>query len=310
MLLLAAPAEAQPADATSANALAERLFQDGRELSLKGDHEGACAKYAASLRLDATAIGTTLNLALCKEATGKLATAWGLYKEVASRSRGVRADRYDLATGREKELFPRLSSIVLEVPKDLPPGFTVRVDDVPLDSAAWGSPLPIDGGTHQVLARADGRDPFETKFTIAVERERKVVTIPALALAKAAAPPGRAAGEAPPAKRSQAAPLTLLGVGGAALTVGAVLGIDVLMRAKGPEEACPSPCVRGSGAALESQERFDALERQGLASTILIPAGAGIALAGLIWMALPESGAKAGWRPSLGGRGAGLATTF
>ena len=81
MLSIAIPlsALAQPSDN---KALAEQLFNQGRELAKANNWTAACPKFEASLRYDA-ALGTKLNLATCYEHVGKLASAWGLYRDAA-----------------------------------------------------------------------------------------------------------------------------------------------------------------------------------------------------------------------------------
>ncbi len=53
---------------------ADRLFQEGRDLLAAGKPDEACAKFELSIKKDPRAVGTLLNLALCNERLGKLAT--------------------------------------------------------------------------------------------------------------------------------------------------------------------------------------------------------------------------------------------
>jgi uncharacterized protein HemY len=75
--LLAGRAQAQSADSS---ALAEQLFNQARDLVKANKWAEACPKFEASLRYDPV-LGTRLNLANCYEHVGKLASAWGLYRE-------------------------------------------------------------------------------------------------------------------------------------------------------------------------------------------------------------------------------------
>ena len=57
---------------------AAALFDEGRAALQRRDWDFACAKFAASERLD-PAIGTQFNLANCEEERGRLATAWVMF---------------------------------------------------------------------------------------------------------------------------------------------------------------------------------------------------------------------------------------
>src|SRR5262245_12467362 len=107
--LVALTANARAEDA----ALAEALFGEGKALMEAGKFEQACHKLAQSYAEQA-ATGTLLALAMCREAEGKLATAWATYSAVAARAkRDGDREREDYARERVKELEPRLSSITI-----------------------------------------------------------------------------------------------------------------------------------------------------------------------------------------------------
>src|SRR5262245_59061569 len=71
---------ALPASARAENVSAEALFRAGRAATARGDHAAACTHYRESYRLE-QAPGTLLNLALCEETLGKLASAWQHYQD-------------------------------------------------------------------------------------------------------------------------------------------------------------------------------------------------------------------------------------
>src|SRR5262245_7736716 len=80
LLLGAAPARAQ---APSAAGQAKELFQQGREAVQVGDHAKALVLFRKSQALYPIP-GTLLNMAICEEKVGEIASAWQHYHEVAA----------------------------------------------------------------------------------------------------------------------------------------------------------------------------------------------------------------------------------
>ena len=85
LISLAVLCAALPASAQPTTSEADRLFEEGRALAKKGDHERACPLFAKSLALDHS-IGTQLNLADCHEQLGRLREAWLLFTSAATES--------------------------------------------------------------------------------------------------------------------------------------------------------------------------------------------------------------------------------
>src|SRR5262245_28239931 len=130
LLLMAGRANAAaPGDV----AAAEALFAQGKELMASNDFEHACPKLEESYRLD-PATGALYAVALCHEAQGKLASAWGELMDVAARSSQERnVEREQSARRRAQMLEPRLPFLTVTLePKlvDLP-GLVVLRDGTP-----------------------------------------------------------------------------------------------------------------------------------------------------------------------------------
>src|SRR5688500_2384579 len=136
--------------AAQSNAVAEQLFNEGRNLAKDGKWQEACPKFEASLRHD-PALGTRLNLATCYTNVGKLASAWALYRESMelAKKAGDMA-RSDYAKAQATALEPRLPKLVITAPPTVPTGLSVRRDDVVLNPDELGLGLYVDPGSHEV----------------------------------------------------------------------------------------------------------------------------------------------------------------
>ena len=108
-LVLAALVMARAEDAYADDTpIAESLFQQGLGAMERGDYGRACGLLAESQRLDPGG-GTLLNLALCHERAGKIATAWARYHDALGIARrDAREDRITFAAEHIKLLEPRL----------------------------------------------------------------------------------------------------------------------------------------------------------------------------------------------------------
>jgi hypothetical protein len=174
----AAPARADnnPAD----QALAQTLFDRGRELMAAKKYVEACEKFAESERLEPS-VGTELNLGLCYESQGKTASAWAAYRAAGARARrDGRRDREQAARDRATALEPKLSrvSMTLAPGADLP-GIDVRLDGTLLGRATWDVAAPIDPGSHVIEVRAPGYRNWTSRFDVAATAAHQI-TIPML----------------------------------------------------------------------------------------------------------------------------------
>ena len=173
---------AEPVDAAAPLALAEALFQEGRQLLEQGDAQRACPKLAASLRLD-RATGTLLALAMCHEVDGHLASAWAEYLEVVARAKNEgRHDREEAARQYAHALEARLSTLSIAVPAAVAriPGLTVRRDGAAIQAPAWSIAVAVDPGDHLVSASAPGWRGFTTTVVVGAVADHQTVTIPLL----------------------------------------------------------------------------------------------------------------------------------
>jgi hypothetical protein len=174
--------------ATSAHAetgdvvVAEALFRDGKQLLAQKDYARACPKLAESFRRD-PASGTLLALAMCHEREGKVASAWGEYADVASRSKlEGRADREKAARAKAVELEPRVSKLTISISPDYgdTAGLEVTRNGAVVAPALLGTALPVDGGTQIVEASAPGKKKWRAQMALAASGDRQMITVPKL----------------------------------------------------------------------------------------------------------------------------------
>jgi len=174
--------EASAETASDSAPRAQQWFDQGRASMKAHRYEEACAEFSESFRLDRAA-GTLLNLAACREAQGKTATAWKYYADGLRLSEEQRnADGARLATARLRVLEPLLCRLTITPSRGAPRGLEIRVDGAVLAENAWGRPLPVDPGPHRIEARAPGRVPWSSAATLMGESTTRVLEVPSLAL--------------------------------------------------------------------------------------------------------------------------------
>lgn len=277
----ASPVMAQVSD----GALAEELFQQGKALMVEERYGEACPKLAESQRLDPST-GTLLNLAVCHEKQGKLATAWNEYNEalVAARQ-DAREDRVAYARERIAAIEPKLSRLTISLPEEHDVrGLEVQVDGVKVGRPALGVALPIDPGAHTVVVSAPGKKPWQANIDIAEGPATKSLSIPRLldAPAEPASTGGSgAAAHVQDTTRGSTQRYLAYGLGGLGL-VGVGLGSFWGLDAKGKfdesnERGCDGNECTPDGADLRNSAR-DA----GTLSTVAFAAGAAALGAGVI----------------------------
>ncbi len=181
-------------------AAAEALFRSARAELDRGNYASACQKFAESNRLD-PAPGTVLNLGLCLERIGKLASAWEAFRQV---SESVTDERRELARRHAAQLEPRLPWLTLSLPPDCPDGTRVSRDGVELRGASLRVPLPADPGVHWVVVDAPGHQKSTMRIELG-EGERRHVVAP-IGPALAAKPASGNTDEKPPQARATSTP--------------------------------------------------------------------------------------------------------
>jgi tetratricopeptide (TPR) repeat protein len=273
----------------SVTAAAESLFQDGRKLTLEGRYDEACPKFLASHKI-APAHGTLLNLADCYENNGQLASAWARFHEaIALAQRLGRPDREKIARDRAERLAPRLIKLTIAVPRDA--DVEVKLDGLPLDAAARGTPIPVDRGKHTLEATARGKKRFIATIEVSEADPSPTVAIPALE-DDAPPPTPRDAAPARPAEDvgggspQKTIAVVLAAVGVAGVGTGAFFGLRASSRWSDAKSHCDERLeCDATGVALADEARTS-----GNVSTIsFIAGGALVALGAVLFFTAPKN---------------------
>ncbi|MDB4957134.1 MAG: hypothetical protein JWO36_4703 [Myxococcales bacterium] len=186
VLALVRLAQAGPDDpvapTTDAKA-AEKLFEEGRVLKDHGKLAEACAKFDEALARNHNAVGTILNVALCDEQAGKIASAWKLFTEAHDRAEEQNLGEHRKAAAdhiaKLKDRVPKLTLAFAEKPTV---DTKIVVDNAIVSVSAAGDVerIPIDPGERTIVVNAPGRVAYETRVVV-VEGKDPAVAIPKLA---------------------------------------------------------------------------------------------------------------------------------
>jgi hypothetical protein len=270
------------------SAIAEQLFREGRTLMEGGDIDGACEKFAASMRAERS-VGAYVNLARCHELQSKTATAHREYLEAARFAEGKgQADRADAARRFAAELEGKISTLTISVIQPVA-GLTVLRNGERVPSESFGAPAYVDPGAHRVEANAPGHASWTRVVRVGPDGDNRRVEIPPLESTALDTP----STDKPTSDDSGLPRLmgwSLTGLGGAATLVGALLGITVLNdvdNAESDPALCPDKNCTAEGDAYLSD-----LEDRAMAANVLIPVGLAMVVSGVVLLAaIPDDAA-------------------
>jgi len=290
-------------------AAAQALFDQARELMQKGKFAEACPKLQESNRLD-PGIGTQFHLADCYERSGRIASAWAAFLEVASQARASnQPERDKAATKRAERLGPRLPRLLVNVPEaSKTPGLEIRRNGMVVGAAQWDALVAVDPGEVELTATAPGKQALRQTLRLE-EGKTASYSLPVLAPGETVASPPVAGTGAPVARKVASEPagpagnlespppsnqpsvkngnapwiITLAGIG----VVGIGLGTAYAVMATSKDDESKGQCLPSdpnacSNAGLEL--RNDARTKGDIATVSFIVGGAALAGAGIVWL--------------------------
>ncbi len=268
---------------------AEELFRRAKGLMGENKFKEACPLLEESEKLDPQ-MGTLLNLAICHESIGKIASAWGEFRAVEQQARlANREDRVKLAHDRAAKLESRLPRLKIVVPPDAKvSGLVIKVDGEPKGEPLW-SGLAVDPDMHTVEASAPGKKTQSLKVKVDGEGALVPVTIPKLEDAPVVKPAGpdpsgareREEEEKYAANRSRRTTgFVVGGIGLTAAAVGGTFGVLAIFANNDAPKQCPKPCIVGSNQAKAADQSTDRALLFANIANVVIPIGAIAAIVG------------------------------
>ena len=255
---------------------AEALFRSGETKFDSGEVAAACADFEVSLRMGPK-LGTLLNLALCHETLGRLATAWSEYNHASAwASQNGQRERRDFAMQHVVSLEPRLPRVSFHLPVDRAFA-SVEIDGEPVSVPRAFLPQYLDPGEHTVAVTAPGKKRSSTTFRVVISGSEQIVIVPSLLDLPA-----------PIVVRPKVVALnthatrrwigwSAIGVGGAGLIVGSVFG-GMAIRDR---DQATSHC-RGTACDVEGAFHYRESQDSARISTVAFALGLGAAAAGAV----------------------------
>ena len=232
----------------------------------------------------------------------------------------------DTAEAELLALRPLIPKVLIRAtgPGGSDPGLKLTIDGKPVKNAVLGVEMPIDPGTHGVVATAQGGVPATQSFTIA-EKEHKevVIDVPRGSDARVSAPsaldvtamdgnaaPMTAESPAHDGSTQRTIGIAVAGAGVAGLAVGVITGFMAGSKHSDAETGCPErTCVAGTEGA-DSLDSFHSLRT---VSTVGYVVG-GLALAGgaVLYFTAPRGGTSTAGsvRAFIGANRVGVAGAF
>ncbi len=272
----ASRADEAPPAGSNRSAVAQALFDEGKDLGKAGKYAAAIKKLRPSYQLEPTR-GTLQALALAQEKLGKMASAYASFVKLRDESkRAGDADRLEYAKAHLAAIEPKLARVVVRI-DNAPKGGVLTLDGIVLPLESLGTPLPVNSGEHRLRFLRDGVILGSARFPIQDGQIREV----SLQLASPRANrPSSGAGHTPPAadgadpsERMRLIGLAAAGTGVVAIGVGSYLFVDGRAEEEDVAGACPGDSCptselvdRGNGAR---SRKFAGLATAGLGVALL-----------------------------------------
>jgi hypothetical protein len=257
---------------------ADALFAKGlalRETNL----EQSCGYFRQSLEKNPQAIGTLMNVALCDEKLGKIASAVERFSEARDRAKEGNLPEYATeAEAHLKMLSPDVPKVTIKFLGERPAGTRVLIGERVIASERYdgGKLVNVDPGELVIVVSAPGRLAYETKLLIN-KKEQKAIDVPELEKGITTVRSSR-----------KTIGIITTATGGAAFATGAVLGLVARSIYKKNHDEC-TPAAGGDICDPEQQSETERARTIGSVGTVV--GAIGLAAAGVgvyLWLTAPK----------------------
>jgi hypothetical protein len=159
-------------------AAAEAAFREARRLMKEGRPAEACPQFEASYR-EAAALGALLNLAVCHQEIGRIASAYAELRDAEEMARQRADSREAIARELADALEPRLTWLRIHVVTPVAPGMVIVRNAVDV-TEDLGFAVPVDPGEYSLEATAPGRVAWTATIRTGGEGQTVSVFVPTL----------------------------------------------------------------------------------------------------------------------------------
>lgn len=263
---------------------AEKLYAAAVKEMAAGKYERACPLFEEAKEKAPEHVRTGMTLAQCYGEWGRPGSAFDELQRM--RVLALQQKKLDKVTAIDEQLSTIRKNaplLLIRVATEAgnQAGLSISRNGKNVPTSSWDTPMPVDPGTYRIEATATGKDPWET--SVAVESPGKTITVlvdpPSWKLTTSSSDKGSPSEPAkPPSNKTRTIGFVGLGIGGAALVTGGILGgLAISKQSDGAsycngQNACTQP-----GYDLRSTAYLF-----GNASTALIAVGGALAATGVI----------------------------
>lgn len=277
VVLMVRTATANPAD---------DAFRKGRDLFKAGEYAAACAQFETSQRLDPQ-LGTLFNLAQCHEQIGKIASAYGAYRDIVTKD--TNAERRSFANELAEKLAPRVTHVVVQIDGELPPGLVVRIGD---RRVVANRPVPIDKGTYEIRVQAFATQTATVDVKIGATEEGRTLTviIPLTPITQKRRPASLRSNDVErPRSPRKVAGITGVSLGVATLLVGAGFAWHARSSWQEGHSVCGTSCATQTDSDRAYYLQESAVRSSKISNVLFVAGGALVVTGVVLWATAPSA---------------------